>query len=157
MGTRDRERNQAGFTLVELMIVLLIVAILVGIVLPTYLGARERAHDAAAKASARLGYTAGRAIFSSERTYAAATIAELSAFDDSVVWVDESTPSTDSTTVSRDITGDVLVLAVYSKSQTCFFLRDEPPVSTTYGTISVAAPADCYAANAGAVPFGPSW
>jgi prepilin-type N-terminal cleavage/methylation domain-containing protein len=43
-----------GFTLVELMVVVLAIAILLAIAIPTFLGARARSHDAAAKSSLRV-------------------------------------------------------------------------------------------------------
>jgi type IV pilus assembly protein PilA len=157
MQTRAHDRDEAGFTLVEMMVVVLVIGLLVAIGLPTFLGARERAMDTAAKASARQGFTTGRAIFSSDRTYAAATITALTDFDNSVNWVDAAAPSTEPTTISRDVTGNILVIAVYSRSNRCFFLRDEPPSSTTYGVLTDVPSGDCYAGNVGAVTFAPKW
>jgi type IV pilus assembly protein PilA len=37
-----RRSGEAGFTLIELMVVVLIVAILIAIAIPTFLGARSR-------------------------------------------------------------------------------------------------------------------
>jgi prepilin-type N-terminal cleavage/methylation domain-containing protein len=37
--------GEAGFTLIELMVVVLIIAILIAIAIPTFLGARSRAQD----------------------------------------------------------------------------------------------------------------
>jgi type IV pilus assembly protein PilA len=144
--------NEDGFTLIELMVVVLIIGILVVIALPTFLGARNRAQDRAAQASLRDALTVGRVVFSTDEDYTAATIANLQSIDTSVSWVDENTTSTDPTIVSRDNAGGILVLAAFSKSSTCFFLRDDPPNDTRYGRIDDAAVADCYAANEGSVP-----
>ena len=45
----ERRRDEEGFTLIELMVVVLIIAILIAIAIPTFLGARPRAQDRAAQ------------------------------------------------------------------------------------------------------------
>lgn len=46
-------KDEGGFTLVELMVVLLIMLILVGIAIPSFMGSRASARDAEAKSAVR--------------------------------------------------------------------------------------------------------
>jgi len=53
-GNRSADRSDRGFTLIELMVVVLVIAILLAIAIPTFLGARSRSQDTAAKSAARI-------------------------------------------------------------------------------------------------------
>ena len=55
-------RDEDGFTLIELMVVVLIIAILIAIAVPTFLGAQDRARDRAAQSDLRNAMTAAKTI-----------------------------------------------------------------------------------------------
>ena len=61
---RIREmKDEDGFTLIELMVVVLIIAILIAIAIPTFLGLRERAQNRAAQSDLRNALTAAKAFY----------------------------------------------------------------------------------------------
>ena len=67
---RDPARStEAGFTLIELMVVVLIIAILLAIAIPTFLGAQNKAKDRSAQSSLRNGLTAAKTIYADSSDY----------------------------------------------------------------------------------------
>jgi prepilin-type N-terminal cleavage/methylation domain-containing protein len=67
-------RREDGFTLVELIVVIVIVTILLGIAMGFYLGARDQAGDATARANLRIAVPAVEAYRSDNGTYAGMTL-----------------------------------------------------------------------------------
>lgn len=74
--------GQAGFTLVEILIVMLIIGLLAAIAIPSYMQQRAKAHDSNAKVGARTAQTAIETFASDNRgEYAGATLEKLQAIE----------------------------------------------------------------------------
>jgi prepilin-type N-terminal cleavage/methylation domain-containing protein len=67
------EKNQKGFTLIELMIVIAIIGILAAIAIPQFNSYRKRAFDASAQSNLRNAATAQEAYYVDESTYCSST------------------------------------------------------------------------------------
>src|SRR3984893_13019773 len=76
---RRLERDEEGFTLIELMVVVLIIAILLAIAIPTFLGARTRAQDRAAQSNIRNALTGEKTFYTDQQYYGAGSGADLTA------------------------------------------------------------------------------
>ena len=68
---RGRRSGEAGFALIELMVVVLIIAILIAIAIPTFLGARSRAQDRVAQSNLRNALTAEKTYYVDNQAYTA--------------------------------------------------------------------------------------
>jgi type IV pilus assembly protein PilA len=78
---RQRSRAEAGFTLVELLVVLVIIAVLVSIAVPSYLGFKDRAADRTAQANLRAALPAAEAYYSDRGTYVGMSTDDLRSID----------------------------------------------------------------------------
>ena len=150
-----QRREDKGFTLIELMVVVLIIAILLAIAIPTFLGAQNKAKDRSAQSSARNALTNAKTIFADNGTYADATIGTtadpgtLVLSEPSLTFV--TTASTGPKVVSVIVPSSALTWysAVLSETKTCFYIRDsvDPTgvAGTKYAKVENATAGSCVA------------
>jgi type IV pilus assembly protein PilA len=152
--------SQDGFSLIELMTVVLILAILIAIAVPTFLSLRRKADDASAKSSAVNAMKSAKSLVERDETYAPVTVASLSASEPSLTFLPGNANSTGPKEISQESPDPAMltyVVAVYSHSGTCFFMRDDLTAGSVYGRLDGQPVADCRADNQAAVVFGDSW
>jgi len=119
--------EDAGFTLIELMVVLLILAILLAIAIPTFLGVTKSANDRAAQSNLNTAVLNAKAAYQAGgQSYTGVTTASLHTAEPSLVF--QATTSTASNQISTFVAadGNALALASYSKSNNCWFQIDNP-------------------------------
>jgi type IV pilus assembly protein PilA len=165
----DDHRDDEGFTLIELMVVVLIIAILLAIAIPTFLGARSRAQDRAAQSNLRNALTAAKTAYTDTQSYAAAaTPASLAAIEPSLSFQSASTNVTaGSNQVSVSNAGDTnqqtVLLAALSATGTCWYLMDIAQTPSFTLPTGVSGPGTWYAhnstttCNANGLPTGVTW
>jgi type IV pilus assembly protein PilA len=132
--------EDAGFTLIELMVVLLILAILLAIAIPTFLGVTKSANDRATQSNLNTAFVNAKAAFQqSSQTYtgSAALVASLISAEPSLSFITGATAltsgsalSTISVTTSPD--GASVALAGIAKSTgNCWYIVDNTANEST--------------------------
>src|SRR5580704_4841588 len=133
---------EAGFTLIELMVVLLIIAILLAIAIPTFLGVTSSANDRAAQSNLSNGLTEALAQYqSAAQTYSGVSAALVTAAPE-FTWTASTTGCTTTqpncisvAPVDVAAAGDSqgVILASMSKTGTCWWVAqlEATPTSIT--------------------------
>jgi type IV pilus assembly protein PilA len=151
------EREERGFTLIELMVVVLIIAILIAIAIPTFLGARQRAQDRAAQSNVRNALTAEKTFFTDGQAYTQ-QVSDMTAIEPSLTYTTND--------ASMAATGNIVYIQVYgtpattlvvgaqSGSGKCFWVRD---TTGAPGTQYLQTSAPCSPAPDAGTTMTSSW
>lgn len=132
---RDGIDGDAGFTLIELMVVLLIMAILLAIAIPTFLGVTKSANDRAAQANLNTALVNAKSTYEQNgQTYAIGTVASsyaanvvstLAAAEPSLTFVAGAPTTQGQVSVAVSLDGSAIILASQAKAtNNCFFIVD---------------------------------
>jgi type IV pilus assembly protein PilA len=152
------DREDEGFTLIELMVVVLIIAILLAIAIPTFLGARNSANARAAQSNLRNALTAEQTYWTNNQQFDA-TPADMSTVEGALNWTSgtaaTSTANQVSVVISTD--GNVVALSAEGKDQNCYTIlqSNEATGSFTGYNVVAATSAGCQAAIPSTLPTTP--
>ena len=123
------EREERGFSLVELMVVVLVVAVLIAIAIPTFMGARQTSNDRATQANVRNAFTATRVYYNEHNEYSA-DAAAMRDVEPSLLW---TSSALDDASASRAVriqvydvpsTAQTVVVVGRTSQGRCFYLKD---------------------------------
>jgi type IV pilus assembly protein PilA len=131
MGMRD----ERGFSLVELMVVILVIGILIGIAVPTFLVVRQRAQDRAAQSNLRTGLAAAMTHWAHAGDYDGFDAATAETIESSLDWQPAGTqPTGNQITIQAPDVGDPVteVLLVVRSASGTFFCLGQLPNNPVY-------------------------
>lgn len=124
----DRRRDERGFTLIEVMVVVVVIGILVAIAIPTFLGAKDRANMASAKSRAVQALKTQKTLYADGNGYEADTT-KLTAAEPSLDFrplASGDVPTeVQGVVYIRDVSADAVTVVARSPEGDCYWARDE--------------------------------
>ena len=130
MPCKDKNHDQdkdAGFSLVELMVVVLVIAVLLAIAIPTFLGSREKAQRRAAQSDVRNAYVAQQIFYAGKQEFTE-SFADLKSIDPSLDWelaplATGAKPTSAGRIYYRLVSDDLVLVATRGENQNCYWIR----------------------------------
>ncbi len=135
-------REEDGFTLIELMVVLLIIAILLAIAIPTFLGARKTANARSTQEDLRNALTAEQTYWTANQTFAT----NLASTEVSLIW-ETAAPvrgasdvyattwnfsATPTQVTTAGASSDSVMLEGYAKDNNCYAIFQSDNATTDF-------------------------
>ena len=149
------DREDDGFTLIELMVVVLIIAILLAIAIPTFLGARNSANARSAQSNLRNALTAEQTNWTNNQTFGDATA--MTTVESSLSWTTAAPTAGNVVTVvpgDTDSSGNfqAVALEAFGKDGKCYYLLQSNDPNNSFTGYAVAP----QVSNACTAPAAPS-
>jgi type II secretory pathway pseudopilin PulG len=126
MRTTALLRDEDGFTIVEMGVVLATLATLAVMAIPTFLSAKERAMDRSAMSDLQVAMSTAKTLFADDADYTGLTVADMQAAEPNLGWVGAATasgPGNDYAVSMRVWNYGEINVARLSESGVCFYLR----------------------------------
>ncbi len=121
---KSSRRSEAGFTLIELMVVVLIIGLLIAIALPTFAGAKQRAADRATQANLRTSLAAAMTYWAEGGSYTGFDVNEAIKAEPTMQWISPGPPAKGQIDIEVANGSDLLIVSL-SDTLTYFCLSQQ--------------------------------